>query len=695
MAIRDTDSTVDIGEIGQQTAELKEEAGVTPSPVLTRMRRGFNRGVAAVLGGRAPVPSTSGSRAVLREQLHHVVESARGGASPATMRDELAQLQKDYDAAFGDFARALDEAKRQRHKFGDVVSPNAPAHLAETLRTIVEAKALLEAQGQPSPRPAPVPPSPRPQPRPKPGPKTPEQIRAEKGLEQLKKQLEKLQQQHQKDHQDVDPAVDKLKDLMRQMGKEKGMNGKQKPDPAAPQYAPQHQKRLSPSMDEKPKGGAEGKETPSTPFFIVTPPLQGYYRQSVMDSFDKGTIEWCEENFENGYPKVRVPRSHKIEGNIRGKIALPLPAGYLIDTTSIQSAHPIKVSYDEDHGVTYLESSTAQPFTVHFGKAPRAQNPAQAPAAYHTEDIITGNLSAETNAMLQRVRTLPLRQRAIAIAEYVQTLLEYSMDSSFNYIYKADPRQYFQKIEEHKKADCDVANGYFAALCRRAGIASRVVVGHRPDGSKNGRVEMDGNTAHAWAEIWDGREWQTIDATPPSSEPEEDGEPLDTNNPEESTDLKTNPPQKKTNPHKDAKRQEKSLEEAMKKNEDGALSKPEIDKLKADQQSLQKKQCDEMKDKLNEDAKMMKEEAAMLDKQGKPQDAQQLREKAEALEKAVKEMERDPANADKREAAKKALAEATEQAIERGLQDFARIRVKNMLERVKTLREAVPNDHDL
>ena len=100
---------------------------------------------------------------------------------------------------------------------------------------------------------------------------------------------------------------------------------------------------------------------------------------------------------------------------------------------------------------------------------------------------------------------------------YVRSSLKYSNDSSFNAVYGAgNPNQYFARIEQHKQADCDVANTYFVNLLWKAGIKARLVSGHyvKVKDKQNAAVISSG-TGHAWAEVWDGRAWQKLDATPP------------------------------------------------------------------------------------------------------------------------------------------------------------------------------------
>lgn len=323
-----------------------------------------------------------------------------------------------------------------------------------------------------------------------------------------------------------------LADLMKEMSQQYNQTPDQMPDKQS--FPPEHKKYLSPSMDEM-KTGEEAKEKGLQPVFTIEPPLQGYFRSFIADRFNPDTVTWIEENSDTAYVNRGVPIEHTMSGKIRGKIAIPLPAGYTVNTTSLKAPQPIFITFDNERGITYFESATPQEFSIGFGPDKHTHD-SERPKPYHGEDIIIGRLSDETEKFLRSVEWFPAGQKAITIAAYVKTKLDYSNESRYNAIYKSCPEEYFQQIEQHKKADCDVANTYFAALCRRAKLSSRLVVGHHVPGSKDGKSHITHGTGHAWAEIFDGSRWLTIDAQP-EAPPPEGGEPLDAGNPEVGLDL--------------------------------------------------------------------------------------------------------------------------------------------------------------
>lgn len=351
-----------------------------------------------------------------------------------------------------------------------------------------------------------------------------------KSMEIILNQLEKAIKLKQT--KEVANHAKELADLMEEISQQYNQTPDQMPDEQS--FPPEHRKYISPSMDER-KTGEEAKEKGLQPVFTIEPPLQGYFREFIADRFNPDTVTWIEENSDTSYVNRDVPIEHTMSGKIRGKIALPLPAGYTVNTTSLKAPQPIFITFDNERGITYFESTIPQEFSIGFGPDAHLHD-RERPKPYHSEDIIIGRLSDETEKFLRGVEWLPAGQKAIAIATYVKTKLDYSNESRYNAIYKSCPEGYFQQIEQHKKADCDVANTYFAALCRRAKLPARLVVGHHVPGSKDGKSHITHGTGHAWAEVFDGSRWLTIDAQP-EAPPPEGGEPLDAGNPEAGLDL--------------------------------------------------------------------------------------------------------------------------------------------------------------
>lgn len=124
--------------------------------------------------------------------------------------------------------------------------------------------------------------------------------------------------------------------------------------------------------------------------------------------------------------------------------------------------------------------------------------------------------------------------RACALKRFVKGALTYSNNKTMNTVYRGgDPAGYFLRIEEHKKADCDVGNSYAARLLAGAEIPFQMVDGHYvKTKDRTGAAVLSPGTGHAWLEVYDpetpgGRDggWHKLDATPPGDPNMDEGDP--------------------------------------------------------------------------------------------------------------------------------------------------------------------------
>ena len=89
-------------------------------------------------------------------------------------------------------------------------------------------------------------------------------------------------------------------------------------------------------------------------------------------------------------------------------------------------------------------------------------------------------------------------------------------NSKPNFFAGLEDRRYFSSSNKQMMlADSEISNMYFVGLCRSAGIPARIVKGF----SAKEKVEF--SPSKAWAEIWDGKKWVQIDASPTQQLPKE------------------------------------------------------------------------------------------------------------------------------------------------------------------------------
>lgn len=301
-----------------------------------------------------------------------------------------------------------------------------------------------------------------------------------------------------------------------------------------------------PSMEEMERS----KEGEPGAFFTITPFYGGYYKEGDYDVWNSKTLSWERHGRSlNELEKVALdekmvsagsPQAKRvIAGTVRSgaETALPVSYGFRPDakTLRIQGNGKIEILEDGRGGyVLRAKGDSLTSFSVELGRCniPQKEKAGQSPK------IETSKLSRETEAKLEEIKgakASPL-EKARMLKVHVKNTLHYSNESAMNAVYRGgNPKDYFRRIEEHKKADCDVANTYFAALLSRLEIPVRMVTGHYvKTKNRQGNAVISSGTGHAWVEVWDptagpgqaGGGWHRLDATPPS-DPNMDDEETD------------------------------------------------------------------------------------------------------------------------------------------------------------------------
>ncbi|KKW24583.1 MAG: hypothetical protein UY67_C0006G0038 [Candidatus Kaiserbacteria bacterium GW2011_GWA2_52_12] len=251
--------------------------------------------------------------------------------------------------------------------------------------------------------------------------------------------------------------------------------GEVREKPSDDPIPPPAREESEPSMDEMSR--LEKGEKP-TAIWKINPAYGGYFREQSFDTWDPERKVWKQSDYAYEEDKLG-------QGNAEND--------------------SITISANVQRGAWTRVKSEASRLKI---GAPEAS--AAFPERF-TED--TERVIAEIEKTKQGNRA-----RGFALARYVMQRLQYSNESQFNNTYRSDPNGYCFAIDTHKKADCDVGNTYFAALCARLGVPARHVVGHMVKGkNEKGTSMIHSGTGHAWSEIWDdqAREWMRVDATPP------------------------------------------------------------------------------------------------------------------------------------------------------------------------------------
>jgi len=298
---------------------------------------------------------------------------------------------------------------------------------------------------------------------------------------------------------------------------------------------PDFQGSMSPSMDEMKSGESSDK---ITPLYTIEPPIKGYYQGTIYNRFNSREVRWeCNPSMTK-VTSGAAPKQHTLKGKIRNGSTIPLymPRNYGLAPFTLPAG--LEVLKDEN-GTLYLKNTSGkdQDYSIDFGKEPHPST--KLPVPEEKADMVSGNLSTATQNYIASLAGKSNTEKAKAIIHYMKNVLklEYSNDSKYNMIYKKNPSEYFREIEKHKQVDCDVAQTYFIALCRKAGVPARMVTGHSVDMVKDGKAIIHSGTGHAWSEIWDEQSssWKTIDATPEKTKNDEEDkkDPKDKKEPQE------------------------------------------------------------------------------------------------------------------------------------------------------------------
>ncbi len=281
--------------------------------------------------------------------------------------------------------------------------------------------------------------------------------------------------------------------------------------PTAPSPA---QDESKPGMDEMERL-KEGEQ--ATAIWTISPAYGGYYKEQSFDTWDTTTNTWRQSKYSYAPTQVgnakmsregllistNLPSSHKFR--------IPIPYAHKLLATDA------KYILTDQNGDLIIDSNWPGEVRILFEKdsygvlfEPRPQGVLHMPA----------QLSPETEQKLNQIQTTRKAnvEKARALASYTMRHLIYSNDSSYNVLYENHQDGYVGAIDQFKKADCDVANTYFAALCSKLDIPVRHIIGHMVKGKdKSGNSRITSGTGHAWTEVWDNAHdiWVRIDATPP------------------------------------------------------------------------------------------------------------------------------------------------------------------------------------
>ncbi len=342
-----------------------------------------------------------------------------------------------------------------------------------------------------------------------------------------------------------DDSSDSMKELEEELEKYKeqsGPPGTEKDSAIPPEDQDEY---ITPPSTEQ----AESQETKkSPPMFTIEPPLSGYYIVGRKSYYDVNKKTWSKKKQLGPYTEtLSTSKTHKISGKSRvGTIALPIPNSYAVDASTLTFNGSQPEILRDQNGCFYLQCDSVTDFSLEFGKEDAEFiNP---PIPEDLELLYQGTLSEKTEKLLSHLPSDDL-QKAEAIRQFVLANHFYpgGGDLKIAGALQAKLRSestgdnYLQNIDASEYLECYSANTLFIALARKAGISTRLVVGHKPQGAKEGKTAIDETTGHAWSEVWDGSSWRRFDSTPKPKP--EDKKPKDQEEQEKEQEEQQQPPE--------------------------------------------------------------------------------------------------------------------------------------------------------
>lgn len=271
---------------------------------------------------------------------------------------------------------------------------------------------------------------------------------------------------------------------------------------------------------------SEGKLS-AEPYFEITPsgsstePLIGYYASGRKSHYDIDRETWSKR-------KQPVPYNANISGSERqtisatvnsGTKSIPIPNGYGLDVSSIKFKGDVPEILRDQNGCFYVKTNGVSTFSLDFLK----ENPIfiGVPIAEDVLPIHKGLLSADTEKILAGLKGGDL-EKAEQLRQYLLSKHFYPGDGNLRMAQALQLKlrsestgdNYIQNLDKSEYLECYSANTLFIAMLRKAGISSRLVIGHHVESAKDGKASINSTTGHAWTEVWDGNSWRRMDATP-------------------------------------------------------------------------------------------------------------------------------------------------------------------------------------
>ncbi|MBA3732925.1 hypothetical protein H0W91_00940 [Patescibacteria group bacterium] len=433
-----------------------------------------------------------------------------------------------------------------------------------------------------------------------------------------------------------------------------------------------------------PAQGNESKEKmEATPIFEIEPALGGYYISGRKSYYDKETKTWSKKKQLTLYNESSKNLDHSTISGIldKGLKSLPIPNSYALDISSLtyEGGDKPEISRDQN-GCFYIKANAPVKFSISFQKEENAF--INSPIIEDSTSLYKGTLSAKTEVVISRMMGNSI-QKAEQARQHILANHFYpgggdlQMAQALQYKLRKDSTgdNYIQNLDSSEYLECYSANTKFIAMVRKAGVPARLIIGHKVQGSKEGKSSITQSTGHAWSEIWDGNSWRRFDATPnPKPEDKKDKKDKDkeknNESSEEAEDGGVEGPQDKESKKgdKEGKKSKKpGKEKGEGKSESPTDQMPDATDKEMEQSESELQEAKDTMDKMGEQKKRLDENMEKAEKFKELADLKKEIEEAEIFDDMKKELQ-DKIEA-KEDQMKDKIREGVDKMVEDGFMD--------------------------
>lgn len=258
--------------------------------------------------------------------------------------------------------------------------------------------------------------------------------------------------------------------------------------------------------------------------------MVGYYIGSRSSKYDIDAKSWIPDRKLSQYgTNIKGDKRQTTKSTVgTGLSYVHVPNGYGLDMSSLKFTGSKPEFFRDQNGCFYIRTNAECNYSIDFLKEDAVF--ISPPIDDDTKLLHRGLLSPETENMLNSL-TGDNVTRAEQVRSYLLSLHYYPGDGDIKLAVALQRKlgmestgdNYIQNLEKSEYLECLSANNLYTAMLRKIGIPARLVNGHKVEDAKDGKAILDSKTAHAWAEVWDGKSWRRMDATPnPKQQKKED-----------------------------------------------------------------------------------------------------------------------------------------------------------------------------